>query len=71
MDLKNNDGQLPIDVCPDKNCHSALLLSLNMKLKQHIQGASTDAEKILSKYFFFGLRTAYYVQANELLLLVM
>lgn len=54
LDLRNNDGQTPLDVCPNKDCHSAFLLTLNMKLKQHIQSSSGDAEKIVSKYSFLN-----------------
>jgi len=48
LDIRNKDNQLAIEVCPDKNCHSALLLALNTKLQQFTQTPCSDAEKLLS-----------------------
>ena len=50
LDLRNKEDQLALEVCPDKNCHSALLLALNMKLQQFTQTPCTDSEKLLSRY---------------------
>lgn len=50
LDLRNKENQLALEVCPDKRCHSALLLALNMKLQQFTQTPSSDCEKLLSKY---------------------
>lgn len=50
MDLRNKENQLALEVCPDKRCHSAILLALNMKLQQFTQTPSSDCEKLLSKY---------------------
>jgi len=47
LDLRNKDNQLAVEVCPDKHCHSALLLALNTKLQQFTQTPCHDAEKLL------------------------
>ena len=50
LDLRNKEGQLALDVCPDKQCHSALLLALNTKLQQLTQMPSgSRVEKLLLK----------------------
>ena len=51
--MRNKEGNLALEVCPDKQCHSALLLALNMKLQHFTQNPSSDAEKLLSKYTFY------------------
>lgn len=48
FDLRNKENQLALEVCPDKHCHSALLLALNMKLQQFTQTPCTESEKLLS-----------------------
>jgi len=49
LDLRNKEGQLALEVCPDKHCHSALLLALNTKLQQLTQTPCAEAEKLLTK----------------------
>lgn len=50
LDVLNKEGHLPLQVCPDKQCHSALLLALNTKLQQLTKIPSAGrVEKLLSK----------------------
>ena len=54
--MRNKEDQLALEVCPDKNCHSALLLALNMKLQQFTQTPCTDSEKLLSRYKVYKIK---------------
>lgn len=66
LDLRNKEDQLALEVCPDKHCHSALLLALNMKLQQFTQPSSAQAEKLLSKYVSFFPPTSFVVELSRM-----